>query len=149
MKALNRASNRLSENKQERVPVSGMRDIMTVFNKDPAYSYRFVHDKSDSGARIYKYIRGGWEFSPTESEHGRIVVGEDSVYKTKQGDSIVRMQTGEGEYSYLMRIPKELYDEDQAAKQKDIDELEATITRTGSSTGEDFGQYGEVKITRD
>jgi len=149
MRMSNRASNRLNENKQERVPVSGMRDIMTVFNKDPAYSYRFVTDKTESGARIYKYIRGGWEFSPTESEHGRIVVGEDSVYRTKQGDSIVRMQTGEGEYSYLMRIKKEWYDEDQKAKLKEIDELEATITRTGSSTGEDFGQYGKVTITHD
>ena len=83
MKALNRASNRMTKNKPDRVPVSGLRDIMTVMNKDPAFEYRFVADKDEMGMRIHKYINGGWEFSPTEGDEGRLIVGQESVYKTR------------------------------------------------------------------
>ena len=51
----NRAQNRQDENKPERVPVDGMRDIMTVRGKDPAFKYRWVADTDEKGSRIWKY----------------------------------------------------------------------------------------------
>lgn len=146
----NRAQNRQKDNKDDRVPVSGIRDIMTLLNKeDSAYVYRWVVDVDERGSRIYKYKRGGWEFSPVKTDDGDMVVGQEAVYRSKQTGSIIRMQTGGGKFSYVMRIRKEFYDDDQKAKAESIDEVERAITGTGTSTGEDFGQYGKVSIERD
>jgi len=142
----NRAHNRQNENKVKRVPVSGMRDIMTVLNKEEGYAYRWVTDIDEKGSRIYKYKRGGWEMSPLETTEGEIRVGEEAVFRTENKEDIIRLHVGAGQFAYLMRIKKEWYDEDQKAKADAIDEVEATITRTGSSTGESFGQYGSISI---
>jgi len=142
----NRPHNRQNENKPRRVPVSGMRDIMTVLNKEEGYEYRWVTDVDDGGSRIYKYKRGGWEMSPLQTTEGEIIVGEEAVFRTEAKEDVIRLHAGGGQFCYLMRIKKEWYDEDQKAKADAIDEMEASITQTGSSTGENFGQYGEVRI---
>ncbi len=142
----NRAHNRQKENKQERVPVSGMRDIMTVLNKEEGYEYRWVNDIDEKGSRIFKYKRGGWDMAPLQTPEGELTVGEEAVFRTEGKEDIVRLHVGAGQFAYLMRIKKEWYDEDQKAKQDAIDEVEATIAGTGSSTGENFGQYGSIKI---
>lgn len=143
----NRSHNRQTENKlDDRVPVSGMRDIMTVLNKETGYVYRWVNDTDDKGSRIYKYKRGGYEMAPLQTPDGELTVGEEAVFRTEGKDDIVRLHVGGGQYAYLMRIKQEWYDADQADKQASIDEMEATIAGTGSSTGENFGQYGSVKI---
>ena len=142
----NRSHNRQTENKPERVPVSGMRDIMTVLNKESGYAYRWVNDTDEKGSRIYKYKRGGWELAPLQTPEGELTVGEEAVFRTEGKDDIVRLHVGGGSFAYLMRIKQEWYDEDQKAKQDSIDETEATMQATGSSTGEDFGQYGSIRI---
>ena len=143
----NRAHNRQTENKDfERVPVSGMRDIMTVLNKEEGYEYRWINDTDEKGSRIYKFKRGGWELAPLQTSAGEVTVGEEAVYRSEGKDDIVRLHVGAGQFAYLMRIKQEWYDADQAAKQAEIDEVEATIAGTGSSTGQDFGQYGSIKI---
>lgn len=142
-------ANRENENKPDRIPVGGHRDIMTVYGKDESYEYRWVEDKSDAGSRILRFKRGGWEFvsaDPRDSSGG-VIVGEENVYSSEQNGSIVRLPTGGANYSYLMRIKKEWYDEDQVAKQDKIDMVEDAIRRTGTSEGEDFGQYGNVAIS--
>ena len=145
------ATNRKAEASRPatRVPVSGNRDIMTVFNKDPNFHYRWVNDVDERGSRIMKFERGGYHFAPTETDLGDKVIGDDAVYKSKLGDSIIRLPTGNGGYSYLMRIKREWYDEDDANKNAAIDVVEGQITGTGSPDGEDFGQYGSVSIRRD
>lgn len=136
-------------NKPTRIPVSGVRDIMTVLGKDPDFEYRFVLDKQERGARMMRFDRGGWTFARNDDLHGGISVGEESVYKSKNDGSIIRYPTGEGFFSYLMKIKKEWYDEDQAAKADAIDATEATIIRAGRPDGEENeGQYGTVKIER-
>ncbi len=136
-----------------RVPVSGQRDIMTVFNKDPNFEYRWVVDADERGSRILKFERAGYHFSPIETDEQKLVVGEDAVYKSrKDGDvSIIRLPTGGGHYSYLMRIKKEWYKEDQEAKQIPINEMEEQITGEFTPDGQlkkDLGQYGKVSIKR-
>ena len=139
-----------TENKPNRIPVSGLRDIMTVLGKDENFAYRFVVDKMERGARMMRFERGGWTYARQDDLPGGISVGEESVYKTKKHGSIVRFPSGEGYFSYLMKIKKEWYDEDQAAKANAINEVEQTIIGTGRPDGEEnHGQYGSVKITRD
>ncbi len=147
MMTQNRAGNRGIGNKPDRVPVSGIRDILTVMGTDPNFAYRFVVDEDEQGSRIMRFTRGGWEFA--RQDQGTLTVGNEFVYKSKSDGSLIRLHTGDGKYSYLMRIKKEWYNEDQKAKQDDINEVENTITATGTSTGEDFGQYGKIKIGQD
>jgi len=138
----NRATNRAT-NKPQRVPVSGQRDILTVYGKDSNKQYRFVKDNDEGGMRIQQYIRGGWNFTDPS---GGIIVGEENVHKSKKGEgSIVRRPAGEGQWLYLMEIKKEWYDEDQAAKAEVVNQSESAITGTRSPDSDD-GQYGSVKI---
>ena len=138
------------ENKPGRIPVSGIRDIMTVLGKDENFAYRFVVDKMERGARMMRFERGGWTYARQDDMPGGISVGEESVYKTEDHGSIIRFPSGEGYFSYLMKIRKDWYDEDQAAKAKQIDEVENTIIGTGRPDGEENqGQYGSVKLSRD
>lgn len=132
-------ANRDRSNKLERVPVSGLRDILTVYGKDDAYEYRFVVDADEQGGRILKFKRGGYELVESKD----VEIGQDSVYKSRQSGSIVRVPTGGGKYSYLMRIKKEWYNQDQKAAQDDIDNTEASITKPDEVTN---GQYGSIKI---
>ena len=143
--------NRKNEiNKPTRIPVSGIRDIMTVLGKDPHFQYRFVLDKTEGGARIMRFDRGGWTFARMDDLPGGISVGTESVYKSKTDGSLVRFPTGEGYFSYLMKIKKEWFDEDQLAKLDAIDATEKSIIEAGRPDGEENkGQYGEVKIERE
>ena len=149
-----RATNRVTENKPNRVPVSGIRDILTVYGKDDRFKYRFVDDVDEKGMRIMRFTRGGWTFTEG-GEHSDIVVGEECVYKTRDGSSIIRFPSGQGRFSYLMQIPREIWDSDQKAKQDEIDEVEATITRpiamqsAINAEASGSGQYGKVTINRD
>lgn len=125
-----------------RVPISGNRDILTVQGKDPSFKYRWVLDKTEDGQRIKKFEAAWWVI--VENSDNQHIVGQDMVYKTNNVGSIIRVPAGNSEFYYLMRIPKEYYDEDQVAKQSDITERETAMTRTDS----DNGQYGNIKLER-
>ena len=144
----NTTENRQTDNKPKRVPVSGIRDILTVYGKESEFEYRFVVDTTENGSRIAKFKRGGWELAPAETKDGDMVIGEESVYKSDKHGSIVAISTGGGKHSYLMRIKKEWYTEDQEAKQDQIDEVEEVINRHGTADGGFAGQYGSVSIGR-
>ena len=126
-----------------RVPISGNRDILTVDGKDPAFEYRWVLDSSESGQRIMKFNRAWWDL--VESGDGQHVVGQDMVYKTENVGSIIRSPAGNAKFYYLMRIPKEYFEADQKAKQKDISDKEQHMTQTDN----DNGQYGNITLSRD
>ena len=126
-----------------RVPVSGNRDILTVDGKDPSFEYRWILDSSEDGQRVMKFNKAWWDL--VLSDDGQHSVGQDMVYKSANVGSIIRSPAGSGKFYYLMRIPKELYAQDQAAKAKEIAEVEKTITQTDS----DNGQYGNIEISRD
>ena len=146
--AENRPQNRTTENKLERIPVDGMRDVMTVLGKDPAFHYRWVEDSDERGSRIHKFKRGGYVLADLEGIEGAgIVVGQEAVYTTKQDGAICRLHTGEGRYSYLMKIKMEWYLEDQKTKQDAIDDMERGMTAERDQ-GDEAGQYGSVEITR-
>ena len=124
---------------EHRVPIHGMRDKLTVRGKNPDFEYRWVRDTNEDGARIFEFHNAGWDF--VQSDSG-VQIGQSLVYKTENVGSIIRVPSGDGEYMYLMFIPKELYDADQAEKAYAIDELERQIIEPQ----EDDGQYGRNKL---
>lgn len=125
--------------KRKRIPVSGNRDILTVQGKDPNYVYRFVNDVP---GRIAKFQAAGYEVVDHDATIGGVTVdsskGTDSTKSKIVGQDRL---TGNAVEAYLMRIPKEYYEEDQAAKQQKIDEKEIAMKRETKKPG----HYGNLK----
>lgn len=127
----------------ERIPVSSNRAPLLYRNLDTEnFSHRWVIDKDD---RIAKFLEGGYEFvMPTNKR-----VGEESVNSQSQDlqGARVSRSAGFGGYRlYLMRIPIDFYNEDQQAKQREVDELEETMRP--AKTGKAGVDYGKVTFSR-
>ena len=106
--------------KRERVPVGGPRNILTVANQDPNYVYRFVN--SSIPGRVERFKLGGYEVVTDDMK-----VGDTTVDSGSQLGSAVTRSGGGNVVLVLMRIPREWYDEDQAAKQAEIDATEQAM----------------------
>ena len=112
--------------------INGVRGRLTVKRKDPDFEYRIVND--DLG-RIDQLKERGYEIVTQDTP-----VGDNRVATPTKEGSPVQINVGQGKKAYLMRIKKEWYDEDQAAKQVEIDNIEQTIQ------GGEGGDYGSIKV---
>lgn len=131
-----RTSANTPANRPERIPVSAAgRDILTVANQDPNYVYRWVNDTQ---GRIQTYRNGGYELVEATSA-GTIGVGHQAGDASTVGEYVTRYM-GQEVVAYLMRIPREFYEQDQEAKYRDIQETEARIY--GKKDTEDT--YGSI-----
>jgi hypothetical protein len=108
-----------------RIPVSGPRDILTIQNRDPNYSYRWV---KDTPGRIQRFFTGGWEYHVDPDA----VVGQRAVDSGSRLGSALTRNT-DGTVLVAMRIPKEWYDEDQKRKWDEIDALESSMKADGGN----------------
>ena len=98
-------------------------------DKDPNYVYRYVND---TGSRVSNFQSAGYEFVDDKE----MVVGDSRVFDPSDVGSAKRVTSNDGTISYLMRIKKEFYEEDQAAKAEKAMKRDATQDR-----------YGSLKIT--
>ena len=103
--------------------------------KDPNYVYRFVND---TGSRVANFQSAGYEFV----EDKDLVVGDSRVFDPSDLGSAKRVTSNDGTVSYLMRIKKEYYEEDQAAKAALINETEQAMKRDASQ-----GMYGKITVS--
>lgn len=117
----------------KRIPI-GTRNILTVKGKDPNYVYRIVNDDGD---RIEAFKDAGY----TLVEAADVRVGDKRVNSTSPEGTHAKVSVGGGQKAYVMRILKEFYDEDQAAKMAEVKRQEDAIKQQPSS------DYGGVKIT--
>jgi hypothetical protein len=115
-----------------RTPI-GVRNVLTVKGKDPNYVYRVVNDVDD---RVEAFIEGGYEVVKARD----VKVGDKRVDKPSEEGSIKRISVGGGGKGVVMRIPKDWYEEDQAAKQKFIADTEATMKADALN-----GYYGKIE----
>ena len=120
------------ETKTKRVPIGGKRDILAVRNQDPNFVYRWVND---TPGRIERFKEAGYEVVLQDVEVGHKTVDRGS----KVGSAIMR-QVGGLLTAVCMRIPKELYDEDQAAKAEAILEQELAM-RAEAESKADYGKF--------
>lgn len=134
----------------KRTPVGGYRDKLTVHYKDEKHREKFadrwVLDTHENGPRILAFKDALWEFVPAEEA----TIGVSHVLETEGVGSIIRRPAGgNGQYLYLMRLPREYYDEDQAEKQKYVDATEEDLTRPDSLSQDidEGGVYGSIKIS--
>lgn len=104
-------------------------------DKDPNFVYRFVND---TGSRVSNFQAAGYEFV----EDKDLIVGDSRVFDPSDIGSGKRVTSNDGTVSYLMRIKKEYYEEDQAAKAAMVDETEAAMKRDASQ-----GMYGKLTVS--
>lgn len=120
----------------QRQPV-GMRNRQVMKGLDPKYSYRWVVDYDGTGDRIAAFKDGGYEFV----ESRKAVHGDSRVDAASPEGSIEQRSVGSGLKGYLMRIPRELYEEDQKAKQQAVSKTEEALKKPALD-----GAYGSLKI---
>jgi hypothetical protein len=102
---------------------------------DPNFQYRFVNDV---GSRISNFKAAGYEFV----EDAELTVGDSRVFDPSDVGSAKVVTSNDGTKSYLMRIKKEWYDEDQANKAERINAQEAAMKNAASQ-----GLTGSIKTS--
>ena len=129
----------IKQERPRRVPVAESRNRLTVEGKLDRKNFvqRWVNDQDD---RIARFKEAGYEFVTNEG----ISVGDPTVdYKSTSDTSIVRKGVGGGKVAYLMQIPREYYEEDQAKKQAQVDEIEESMIQSVNAEH----NYGKIDIT--
>ena len=104
-------------------------------DKNPEFEYRFVND---TGSRIQNFKAAGYEFVTGDD----LIVGDNRVSDATDLGSAKRVISNDGTTSYLMRIKKDWYEEDQASKAAAIKEQEAAMKQKASA-----GMYGKLNIS--
>ena len=119
-----------------RAPINGTRNVLTASNKEPGFTYRFVNDEGD---RVQTMQERGYEVVTDKT----IKIGDARVATPSAEGSARVASVGGGVKAVLMRIKDEWYQEDQALKQAEIDEVEKSLKRTNLE-----GSYGQIEIGR-
>lgn len=120
----------------KRTPV-GQRNILALAGKEEGFVYRIVNDVSD---RVQQFIDAGYELVDATD----VRIGDKRVNAASAEGSKAQVSVGKGDKAFVMRIKKEWYDEDQVAKQAEIDRLEQTIKNKATGSAD----YGNLEIKR-
>jgi hypothetical protein len=120
------------ESRPKRIPI-GTRNRLEVVGKDPNFQYRIVND---NGARVQQFKDAGYEVVDPKEAYVALTRVDQS-----HPDGGASISVGGAQTAYLMKIPKELWEEDQANKQKIVKERETAITKPNFD-----GAYGDIKV---
>jgi len=106
--------------RKERTPLYVQQSV-TLNNRDPNYQYRLVND---APGRIQRFIDAGWELctgdnKETYSGKGRENAVSDGTLIKRNVNEDPNAPWNDG---YLMRIPIELFREDQETKHKRVED---------------------------
>lgn len=140
-KPMMRDRNEIKKDRPKRVPIHEQRDQLSTEQK-PGFVRRWVNDIP---GRVERFLKGGYEIVRDDD----VKVGDDGVTDNNIAlgsgarKNVGRTRAGEGTQAVLMEIPKELYEEDQKAKQAKVDEADRVLKRNIREN--DF--YGDIKQT--
>jgi hypothetical protein len=123
------------ERRVRRTPV-GTRNVLTVNGKEAGYTYRLVND---SGDRVQEFLDNGWEVVKKDS----VRVGDKRLGNSSATGSVATANVGQGMQAVVLRIKQEWYEDDQAAKQAQVNATEEA-TRSEALNG----TYGKLEISR-
>lgn len=124
-----------TKRKPRRTSISGTRNVLTVSGKEPGFEYRVVNDDGD---RISQFEEMGYEVVRDQN----IKVGDRRIASPTKEGSPVQVSVGNGMKAFVMRIPKDWYDEDQAAKAKHVDDIERGTLKEAREAAD----YGKVSV---
>ena len=137
--------------KRQRTPFSANRKRLGVTFKDENEQKAFVHRwLNDQDGRVQRAEEAGYQFvSRDEIAH----VGDPDVHQdnsdlnSKVSKVVGRTEGNQPIRAFLMKIPKEFYDEDQAAKEERNAMVDKAI-RAGKAGGTDVeNKYGDVRMS--
>ena len=114
-----------------RTPYSGRRDILTVKGKEDGFVYRWTNPENVDYRK-----EQGWEIVAHS-----VTIGAQSVNQGGNVGKAVSRRVGNNREDFLMRIPKDWYQEDDSAKQRENDEIDAAIR----GKAKESGHYGSFK----
>ena len=114
-----------AQGRPKRVPI-GTRNVLT-YPPIPGYVTRVVNDTED---RIQRFKEAGYEVVTSDE-----LLGDRACGAAGSVGSEVSKPVGGGRRGVLMKIKEEFYKEDQAAKQKEVDEKEASLWRQAKEQG--------------
>ena len=132
----NPTPSRLRTARSTRVPVTE-RNILSVEGKEDGYHYRIVNDIGD---RVQQLMDAGYEIVDASS----VQVGDKRINSTSPEGTQAQVSVGGGVKAFVMRQKLDWYNEDQAAKQARVNQLEETITQSAGANG----LSGSVKLSR-
>jgi hypothetical protein len=120
---------------RERVPVHESKDKIKFRGLDhESFYYRLVRNTPD---RINQFLNAGYTFV---NKNGS--VKGDAVVDSSQGtDSLFEIAGGLGVTLVLMALPRDLWEQDQKAKQVQVDELEESMKQQLMEE-----RYGKVEM---
>jgi len=123
---------------KNRVPIGQRRPLnIDRSSLDANFEYRNVRGNP---ANLQRYIDAGYDFVTEDMQ-----VGDSGIMRGSQTDSRVSVPSGDSnDRLFLMRIPKEFYDDDQLLKQKAIDKKEEAL----KPSAEQQGLTGKIDISR-
>lgn len=126
--------------KRSRTPLGRLRSKMSIdhLNIPKDKVPRWINDV---GNRVQDALEGGYEFVNDPN----VKVGEDPMQVQGMG-SAVNMKVGTKEdgsaqHAYLMVIDKELYDEDQREKARNLDQIDDAIKHGQHESNFNDGKY--------
>jgi hypothetical protein len=113
----------------KRTPL-GQRNRLSFGKQDPNFVYRVINDQDE---RLQQAQEAGYDFVVSDEP-----LGDKRAAEGGKIDSRVSKPVGNGIRGFLMRIPKEFYEEDQAAKMGKIEVMEKALKPDTRK-----GEYGE------
>lgn len=129
------AISKAPESRVKRTPINA-RNVLTLSEMDPGYAYRFVNDTGD---RVQAFLDNGWEKVPAKN----VRVGDKRIGQPGTEGSDATASVGQGIKAYVLRIRKDWYEDDQAAKQARVNATEEA-TRVQALDG----TYGKLEVSR-
>lgn len=117
---------------RRRRPKLGGRDVLTVEGKEDGYVYRVVNDE---GGRVERLKEFGYEVVQDKD----VRVGDRRVANPTAEGSAATVHVGSGLKGVVMRQRKEYYDEDQAEKQRYVEQIEKAL-RDQAKASADYGK---------
>lgn len=127
-----------TKRKPRRLSINGTRNVLTVSGKEPGFEYRVVNDDGD---RVSQFEEMGYEIV----KDSNIKVGDRRIANPTKEGSPVQVSVGGGQKAYLMRIPKDWYDEAQADKAKQVDDLEKGMLQDTKNSAD----YGKISVSHE
>ena len=103
-------------------------------------SQRFSVSKEDAEKYHYHVFNDNWRKEPGRIERA-LNAGYEMVDHDRSGETAGTNEDGSEIKQVLMRIPKEMYDQDQAAKQAELDKIDEQIYSGRFKEGQNDNRY--------
>lgn len=115
------------ESRKNRVPIGGRRTKLQLSQSDleslKDYKVRWIND---TGGRVLAAEAGGYEFcTPDEARS----LGEGAIHQgnSDTGTRVSKVVDRHGTRAYLMKIPREFWEEDQKAKEENNAQVDRAL----------------------